>query len=515
MINFNRKQRNGQQVVLYNEEQRRIVLREDTNGKFGKLEIPRSIAPTICQFCRRPFNVFDSDNNDFMNQDYFRVLDDAHRMERQPKLEDSELPNVKNIPKSAFNQGYYGRFFREGRKLGHGAIGSVFLAQHVLENEALGEYAVKKVAVGDNIKWLHRMLNEVHIMEKLRHSNIISYKHTWLEIHRQSQFAPSVPFLFILMEFANGGNLEDLVLSEVIDINHLQKSTSCIKEINYLPIPDVLRLFLGICRGLEYLHDAGIIHRDLKPSNILLNYNRESVNVPTVLISDFGECNAGSDLLQRTGGTGTIEFCAPELFRVDNNGNYLVNHSKSTDMWSLGIVLYFLLFGGKLPYSNVDNFDLLANELLSLKTIKIPGDRDDNDVPPLLKCILTKLLSVDPGQRPSAKETRSTIEKIISMSESFDSPSNFEIKEQINLLPGTKKPKLPHHRVPFTPAVILLAISLVPFCYPKSLHCCVVANLIIILGASKINAPTWAIITFIILEIAYFSLFSTFHLCAL
>ena len=36
-------------------------------------------------------------------------------------------------------------------------------------------------------------------LRKLRHMNVIDYKHSWLEIDRHSELCPYVPFLYILM----------------------------------------------------------------------------------------------------------------------------------------------------------------------------------------------------------------------------------------------------------------------------------------------------------------------------
>ena len=58
------------------------------------------------------------------------------------------------LSSSSFNNGYYERFFIERKKLGRGYRGSVFLCHHVLDQVFLGEYAIKKVAVG-NYKYYH------------------------------------------------------------------------------------------------------------------------------------------------------------------------------------------------------------------------------------------------------------------------------------------------------------------------------------------------------------------------
>merc|ERR1719330_2198146 len=118
---------------------------------------------------------------------------------------------LQNVPAGLLNTGYYARFFSETQQLGAGSWGSVFLCRHVLDDLTLGDYAVKKVPVGDNKAWLRDMIREVKTFERLHHPNIVEYKHSWLELSRSSAFCPLVPFLFILMQYCNGGSLEGLI----------------------------------------------------------------------------------------------------------------------------------------------------------------------------------------------------------------------------------------------------------------------------------------------------------------
>ncbi|KAJ1553393.1 putative serine/threonine-protein kinase iks1, partial [Cladochytrium tenue] len=101
---------------------------------------------------------------------------------------------------SPLNQGYYDRFFVQVRRLGRGQRGSVFLVKHVLEGVVLGEYAVKSIPVGVSHSWLVRQLQEVHLLERLR-----------IENKQLSVFGPEVPCLFILMQLANGGSLDEYI----------------------------------------------------------------------------------------------------------------------------------------------------------------------------------------------------------------------------------------------------------------------------------------------------------------
>lgn len=358
-----------------------------------------------------------------MDDDYFRHLEQMYRREQLIKpstlLESSSSSN--RIPPSAFNQGYYAKFFRETRRLGRGARGQVFLVQHILEREYLGEYAVKKVPVGDNVEWLQRMLKEVHIMESLRHPNVISYKHAWLEVYRPTTFGPPVPGLFILMEFANRGNLNDL-------INQVQ-----VQEIGFLSWQQILILFKQLCQGLYHLHSAGIIHRDLKPENILIHSTRLPEELQ-VLITDFGECNntTAVDIEDRTGDTGTIEFCAPELYRRNHRGKLLVGHSIYTDIWSLGMILYYMIYGGRLPYSNIENVENLKREMLQAKAISLPKNLR-KDIPPLLATLLLEMLSFDATQRPLLDDIIKRVESLLLL---YSSTNYTRPRERLAIQPG-------------------------------------------------------------------------------
>lgn len=298
---------------------------DNNNNEGGELR--------VCGECGRPWPETNncSSSSSFMDKNYFRLLDISSRQQSPTLLQytttrssssssssssrskstinppassandDLLFEHPKNLSDSSINQGYYRRFFMEDSKLGRGAGGSVFKCQHVLDGIELGVYAVKKVPVGDDHSWLNRMLREVHILENLRHGNIIEYKHAWLEYHQLTPFGPPIPCLFILMQLAEGGNLEEFILNN--------KSN--------LDIPLICAWFEQICHGLAHLHRCGILHRDLKPSNILLKADLD--NNIQLFITDFGECTSMSDqqstTSNRTGATGTIEFVAPELLK--------------------------------------------------------------------------------------------------------------------------------------------------------------------------------------------------------
>ncbi len=399
------------------------------------------------------------------------------------------------MPDTAFNQGYYSRFFKEGRRLGHGARGSVYLCQHIIDNVPLGEYAVKIVPVGDDRTWLLRHLKEVHILERLKHPNIIEYKHTWIEYHRLSKFAPSVPCLFILMEYANGDNLDDFIRLEAFDPadTKMRKATpGFIEEVT------VFRIFLQVCKGLHHLHSLGILHRDLKPANLLLNYPRSSSNLPNVLISDFGECAEQEELREtpRSGATGTIEFMAPELFRTDEDGRFLVDHSTSTDIWSLGMILCYMLFR-KLPYIDVDDVENLQAEMLEMTQIVLPLNLRVISKP--VQELLLKMLSL--GARPSLRDIIKQVETIL-MIKSSPLMEPFAVPTIQALPPTSQKQSIDLSLV--ADCALWLMIAFICYrCYPRMPNIRILATILTRLLISKFTSRPAVSVAYFILIISF------------
>ena len=258
-------------VILRSKEKDQLVM---YNGQEVVVKHPRKIEdapalssakayattnPACCPTCNRPL----SNEQAFMDSKYFQFLEQI--LSKNTAVNDASVSdNVRNfgpsystrLHKDCFNQGYYGKFFLEQKLLGRGYRGSVFLCKHHLDNISLGLYAVKKVPGGDDVDWLHRTLKEVKSLERLHHPNIVLYRHAWLEIHQSTRFGPAIPCLFILMEYADRGNLEDYVSD------------------GFFKSSEIIPLFTDLLNGLCYLHDMGIIHRDLKPQNLLL-YGRD------------------------------------------------------------------------------------------------------------------------------------------------------------------------------------------------------------------------------------------------
>lgn len=272
-----------------------------------------------------------------------------------------------------FTQGYFAKFFETIGFLGNGSNGSVFKVEHLLNGTSLGVFALKKITVGDDEGLLQRTLKEVKMLAQISTSSqhLVSYNHVWFEIDRINEFGPRVPCAFILEQYYPGGNLEDMVKEIKSPKWSLKefKKTRQRRQGRYLTNREVWHIFRDITSGLVELHKHGIIHRDLKPSNILLtsNYTKDTDELPTVVIGDFGESQFLGERRAGTGFTGTLEYSAPEVYLHSQS-----SFTEKTDMFSMGMILYFLCFGD-LPSSVLG-----ASEWEALTADDLTNDKMDS-----------------------------------------------------------------------------------------------------------------------------------------
>ena len=98
------------------------------------------------------------------------------------------------------------------------------------------------------------------------------------------------------------------------------------------------KILAQIIIAFKYLKQEKIIHRDIKPKNILIHNGN-------VKISDFGVAkmiNEHNEVKEVVTFSGTIPFMSPQILRQNS-------YTYQTDMWSLGVTLYNMVFG-KLPW---------------------------------------------------------------------------------------------------------------------------------------------------------------------
>ncbi len=301
----------------------------------------------------------------------------------------------------------------------------------------------------------------MELLAKLSHPNLVSYRHVWLENVTLNRFGPSVACAFILQQYCNGGDLLHYVTGDLPkeatkeelkaqmrrkSKGHSERPRDLLSPPpRQLPLEEIFSLFKDITSGLAYLHGANYIHRDLKPSNCLLHREGKSL---TCLISDFGEVQPENAVRKSTGSTGTISYCAPEVLKKDSIGR-LGNFTTKSDIFSLGMILYFMCFG-RLPYraANTVHEELEDVDQLRAEITDWTGFQDERrerpDLPMKLYELLKRLLAANPTERPSAEEVLSVMRNE-SSSDGFARSARNVSPKRIRDLESPFKPGTPFH----------------------------------------------------------------------
>ena len=97
-----------------------------------------------------------------------------------------------------------------------------------------------------------------------------------------------------------------------------------------------VKLGIDLCTALSLCREKDIIHRDIKPDNILVSDSGD------FKLGDFGVAKTAERTMAGTR-TGTPNFTAPEVYHNEPYG-------KSVDIYSLGMVLYWMLNRRALPF---------------------------------------------------------------------------------------------------------------------------------------------------------------------
>jgi hypothetical protein len=248
--------------------------------------------------------------------------------------------------------------------IGEGRFGLVKLGKNKKTNEKVAIKIVKKNSMTINDMELVR--SEIDILKLCKHQNIV----------RLLDHLENSEYIFIVMEY-----LEGVVLGE-----YFTKHKFDFKESN------ASWIMYQIGSGIKYLHEYGILHRDLKPENIMLLDNG---NVPIIKIMDFGLSKILGPLEKTAEGFGTLSFVAPEvLVRQPYN--------KQIDIWSIGVILYYML-SGTLPFDDEDdNEELIAKRTVFVE-LQFPENNWSNRSLEVID-IISKCLIKDPNKRIGINE---------------------------------------------------------------------------------------------------------------
>ena len=307
--------------------------------------------------------------------------------------------------------------FNEIDIIGSGGFSTVYLSKNKIDKK---KYAIKKIynELSDPLV-INLSLNEIFILSRLSHKNIVRYHTSWVEngllpINYNCDYTSDegsissfdsesenqlyyndnnqiIKFnntslclekqenikygniIYIQMEYCKGITLE----------YYLKKRTNIDKNIN-------MKILYDIVEGLYYLHKMNIIHRDLKPGNIFINNN-------CAKIGDFGLSTMKSNSVLREE-LGTYLYLESSI----KKGEIC---KKSMDIYSLGIIILelFVNFNTEMerritldnPYKYLKNYCLekdINNLIFSCINQDFAKRITINDILKLFKKNIEKLI---------------------------------------------------------------------------------------------------------------------------
>lgn len=224
-------------------------------------------------------------------------------------------------------------------------------------------------------------------------------------------------FLYIALELCPAS------LADVIERPYLHAQ---IAQSGERDLPNVL---YQITNGINHLHGLRIVHRDLKPQNILVSMGKDGK--PRLLVSDFGLCKKlegeqSSFRATTAHAAGTSGWRAPELLVDDEASNGkdippstdstastsdalvsldLLPHRRATraiDIFSLGLVFFYVLTKGRHPFDCGDKYMREVNirhGRYNLSELSVLGDYQHEAYD-----LISSMLAAEPKRRPTARE---------------------------------------------------------------------------------------------------------------
>lgn len=264
--------------------------------------------------------------------------------------------------------------FSQIEKIGEGGFGNVYKALSNVDN---CEYAIKEIKIKLNKKKFQRSraafesaLNEIFFLSCTQSSQVVKLYHAWMEFDNS---VTSSDFGFQKQKLLTQNLTKESIFNSILKISkririYIQMELCTSNLGDFLPalsqidlysskkVKERLEIALQICKGIKTIHDSGIIHRDIKTSNIFLSTSE----YPQVKIGDFGLATFEDNLKYKekeksngcnyhTKNVGTSIYMSPE----QKESNY---YSKSSDIYSLGLVLYELMCPYTCQMEKIENF---------------------------------------------------------------------------------------------------------------------------------------------------------------
>lgn len=264
-------------------------------------------------------------------------------------------------------------------EIGHGGFGSVYLVEYEGDNYALKLYRMWEILPEERNDILKRIYQEYRISDKIDSPHVVKIL-TYQELLGNP---------VLIMEYCESGSL---------------RNTIGLK----LSFREIAKVVHDICRGLKVMHHEGIVHRDIKPENILLKQQ-------CYCITDFGiSANLQGRITQTDIRGKAKQVFATAAYSPPEQANGAIafkSTGPTNDIYALGVLLYELLTGGKLPYGTFENYEI---DPLQYEVKKKKGNWDRQSLAQLQTDSLW-IFIIDKCLRPKPSDRFQSVEEILDL----------------------------------------------------------------------------------------------------
>lgn len=244
------------------------------------------------------------------------------------------------------------------RPIGHGGMGEVWEAEHILERQRVAVKLMKAELAASEV-YRDAFRKEVHAVARMRHANIVQvYDHGVLTQRVEGIAEPGAAWL--AMELLEGAPL------------HRYRAA--------LEFPQLAHVLLEVLAALAHSHARGLVHRDLKLGNVMV------VDGRSVLL-DFGLAHKVEEGQSQGAIIGTATYMAPEQL----DGREL-DYGPWTDLYALGCMAWSLCCG-RTPWRPDE-----VHDRVHLRT-PLPDFHPVKTMPDALLPWLRRLLAIDHRER--------------------------------------------------------------------------------------------------------------------
>jgi serine/threonine-protein kinase len=258
-------------------------------------------------------------------------------------------PRSSTLPRDLAVGNVVGEKYELVRKLGHGAMGEVWVARHKTLDE---EIAIKLVA--RNVEHEDGTSSESRFLLEARVAASLSRKTRHIVAVTDHGHEDALGYL--VMELLEGESLD-----------------ARIARTGPQTVAEIMATIAQIARGLAVAHGEGVVHRDLKPSNVFVTRDEDGASVAKIL--DFGIAKL-RHRLDRSAGRATLRgflLGTPAYMSPEQARGHAVDHR--ADVWALAVIAYHMLTG-EFPFDGATQEELFTR-LARIEPIAIRDRRPE------------------------------------------------------------------------------------------------------------------------------------------